>query len=134
MLQELELLNIFSKDNRGTNARFDNFAKGSIDTSEYYNKLTKSEMAAGPSSSENHLSCQICFENFEEDGDHIPRILPCLHTVCEKCVKGMIQENKIICPECREEHEAKKEEKSFQQNKYIVVQLSRKKKRKGRGA
>ena len=85
-------------------------------------------MAAAPSSLENHLSCQICFENFEEDGDHVPRILPCHHTVCESCVKGRIRGNKIICPECRKEHEANKQEKSFQQNKDIIVQMSRKKK------
>ena len=85
-------------------------------------------MAEAPSSLDNYLSCQICFENFEENGDHVPRILPCHHTVCESCIKGMIQGNKIICPECREEHEAKKQGKSFQQNKYILVQMSRKKK------
>ena len=85
-------------------------------------------MAAAPSSLDNYLSCQVCFEHFQEDGDHIPRILPCHHTACEKCVKEMIRGNKIICPECREEHEAKKQEKSFQHNKYIVVQMSRKKK------
>ena len=85
-------------------------------------------MAKAPSSLDNYLSCQICFENFEENGDHVPRILPCHHTVCESCIKGMIQGNKIICPECREEHQAKKQGKSFQQNKYILVQMSRKKK------
>ena len=74
-------------------------------------------MAAAPSSLDNYLSCQICFEHFEEDGDHVPRIVPCHHTLCEKCVKGMIRENKIICPECRKEHEVKNQEKSFQQNK-----------------
>ena len=86
-------------------------------------------MSAGPSSLDDYLSCQICFENFEEDGDHVPRILPCHHTLCESCIKGMIQLNKILCPECREEHAAKKQEKSFQQNKYILVQVSRKKKK-----
>ena len=30
------------------------------------------------------------------------------------------------CPECREKHEAKKEEKSFPQNKYILTQIKRK--------
>ena len=85
-------------------------------------------MAAGPSSLENHLSCQICFEHFEEDGDHVPGILPCHHTVCESCIKGIIRGNKMVCPECREEDEAKKQKKSFQQNKYIIVQMSRKKK------
>ena len=34
--------------------------------------------------------------------------------------------NKIECPECREKHEAKKEEKSFPQNKYILTRIKTK--------
>ena len=30
------------------------------------------------------LACQICLEDFEEAGDHLPRILPCSHSLCEK--------------------------------------------------
>ena len=82
-------------------------------------------MSATSSSLDKYLSCQVCYEDFKEDADHVPRILPCFHTLCEKCIKGMIIENKLKCPECREEHEAKKEEKSFQQNKYILVLISR---------
>ena len=88
----------------------------------------KFKMALGSSSLNNYLSCQICSENFEEHGYYIPRILPCHHTVCGSCIREMIRGNKIICPECRKEHEAKNQEKSFQQNKYILVQMSRKKK------
>ena len=83
-------------------------------------------MAGAPRSLELLLSCQVCFEDFEEDGDHIPRLLPCTHTLCHTCVGQLIQENKIECPECRQKHEAKKEEKSFPQNKYIVTQIKRK--------
>ena len=72
------------------------------------------------------LSCQICHEKFKEDGDHIPRLLPCTHTLCHTCIGQLIQGNKIECPECREKHEAKKEEKSFPQNKYILTQIKRK--------
>ena len=82
---------------------------------------------AMPSNQEQYLSCQICYEDFKEDDDHVPRILPCFHTLCGKCIKGMIKESKLTCPECREEHEAKTEEKSFQQNKYILAQISREK-------
>lgn len=70
------------------------------------------------------LSCQVCFEEFEENGEHVPRILPCSHTLCHKCVGQMIQQNKIECPECREKHETKKEiQKSFPQNKYTLINL-----------
>ena len=82
-------------------------------------------MAAGPSSLDNYLSCQICFEHFEVEGDHVPRILPCFHTLCEKCITGMIREGKLTCPECREEHQAGNREKSFQQNPYILAQIGK---------
>ena len=71
------------------------------------------------------LSCQVCFEEFEEDGAHVPRLQPCTHTLCHTCVGQLIQGNKIECPECRKKHEAKKEEKTFPQNKYILVQMKR---------
>ena len=88
---------------------------------------TPRAMAGAPRSLELHtISCQVCFEEFEENGDHILRLLPCTHTLCHTCVGQLIQENKIECPECREKHEAKNEEKSFPQNKYILTQVKRK--------
>ena len=72
------------------------------------------------------LSCQVCFEDFEEEGKHLPRLLPCTHTLCHTCIGRLLQGNKIECPECREKHEAKKEEKSFPQNKYLLTQIKRK--------
>ena len=83
-------------------------------------------MAEAPRSLELLLSCQVCFEDFEEEGKHIPRLLPCTHTLCHTCIGHLIQGNKIECPECRGKHEAKKEEKSFPQNKYILTQIKRK--------
>ena len=73
------------------------------------------------------LSCQVCLEEFEEEGNHTPKIFSCLHTVCESCIKKMIKENKLGCPECRTEHRAEKKEKSFPQNKYLLVQIRRRK-------
>ena len=33
---------------------------------------------------EHILACQICLEYFEETGDHVPRLLPCTDTLCER--------------------------------------------------
>ena len=87
---------------------------------------TTSAMAKKRDSMDFLLSCQVCFEEFEEDGNHIPRLLPCTHTVCETCIKQLIKNNKLECPECRETHEAKMGEKSFSQNPYLLVQIRRK--------
>ena len=78
------------------------------------------------SDTQNLMLCTICSEEFEDSGDHVPRLLPCTHTLCETCIKKLIQDNKLKCPECRAKHDARKEEKSFPQNKYLLMQIKRK--------
>ena len=83
-------------------------------------------MAKEPHSLELFLSCQVCFEEFTEDDDHVPRLLPCTHTLCHSCVGQLIKGQKIECPECRKKHEAADKEKSFPQNKNLLTQTKRK--------
>ena len=46
------------------------------------------------------LSCPVCLEVFTE-----PKILPCCHTFCLKCLEKIQQENgEVICPQCRKSH------------------------------
>ena len=71
------------------------------------------------------LSCQVCLEEYVEDGDHVPRLLPCTHTVCEFCIKKLISDKKLNCPECRTKHEAESDTKTFPQNKYLIAQIRR---------
>ena len=82
-------------------------------------------MAEAPRSLELLLQCQVCFEEFEENGDHVPRLLPCTHTLCHSCIGRMIRGTRIECPECRKKHEAK-DEKSFSQNKYVLTLIKSK--------
>ena len=53
------------------------------------------------------LKCSICLELFSD-----PRILPCLHTYCLKCLQGLVsdQKNDLSCPQCRAKHEIPKGE------------------------
>ena len=81
--------------------------------------------AAASDSREEILFCQVCYEEFEDNGVHVPRILPCGHSMCHNCVGRLIQRNKLECPDCRMKHEAKNKEKSFPRNKHILVQMSR---------
>ena len=83
-------------------------------------------MAEWQNSLESLLSCQVCFEDFEKDGNRVPRLLPCSHTLCECCIHQLIQKTRLECPECRTKHEAPREEKTFPQNKYLLVQLGSK--------
>ena len=51
------------------------------------------------------LKCSICLELFSD-----PRVLPCLHTYCLKCLQGLVSDQKsdLSCPQCRARHEIPK--------------------------
>ena len=70
--------------------------------------------------------CSSCSELYEEKGDHIPRILPCLNTVCEGCIRKLLKAGTSLkCPYCDSEtHEAPEGQKSFSENKYILAYLN----------
>ena len=51
-------------------------------------------------------NCSVCFELYAENGDHVPRILPCFHTFCEKCIQQLFRGRLLTCPECRITHSA----------------------------
>ncbi|XP_066988370.1 tripartite motif containing 13-like isoform X1 [Macrobrachium rosenbergii] len=46
------------------------------------------------------LECKICCNEFSED--HCPRILPCSHVFCSRCIDELISTQKKQCPTCRE--------------------------------
>ena len=58
-------------------------------------------MSERKDSPEDFQSCQVYFEDFEENGDHVPRILPCHHTLCHMCIGQMLRTDRLECPECR---------------------------------
>ena len=71
-------------------------------------------------------NCPVCFDEDTETGDYIPRILPCFHTLCEKCLGQVVQNDALDCPECRVRHTAPKGKTSFLQNKYVLAHLKKK--------
>ncbi len=77
-------------------------------------------------SDEGDLStCTICMEDYTISGAHVPRILPCHHTVCDKCLSTLlVASRRMVCPECRAEHPAPEQAKSFPQNKYILSHIA----------
>lgn len=44
------------------------------------------------------FDCDICCEQFDETGAHVPLVLPCGHTLCRQCV-GRLQTP--LCPTCK---------------------------------
>ena len=79
-----------------------------------------------PASLDGILSCPICFEDYGTEGDVVPRLLPCTHTLCENCMKELFLNNSLECPECRKRHTAESGLKGFPQNKYILSTIKRK--------
>ena len=83
-------------------------------------------MAMAASSLDQIFKCQICLEDYRNTGDRVPRILPCSHTFCEKCLLQWIQENddddenEVDCPECRNTHKVQNGVRTFPQNKFFL--------------
>ena len=48
------------------------------------------------------------------------------HTQCHRCIKQLIRNNKLQCPECKKKHKVTNGEKTFPQNKYILVNVGMK--------
>ena len=82
-------------------------------------------MAFRMDSLKDSLMCPVCFEEFGENGDHVPRLLPCSHTLCHRCTVQVLKDKRLQCPTCRVKHEARREEISFPQNKYILILVRR---------
>ena len=68
-------------------------------------------------------TCPVCYEAFNTM-ENIPRIMPCSHTACEKCMKELLREDHgLVCPECRKKHATTNGVVAFPQNKYIFKLL-----------
>lgn len=50
------------------------------------------------------LKCNICFNTYD-DSSLRPRSLSCGHTFCEGCLNSTLQNEFLICPQCRKSHE-----------------------------
>ena len=61
-----------------------------------YNELVEAQLATEPGSRP-ATECRICMESTDLT------LLPCLHAMCDKCVKHWVQTRKS-CPFCRQEY------------------------------
>ncbi|XP_071159582.1 uncharacterized protein [Mytilus edulis] len=50
---------------------------------------------------EKRLQCLHCKAKFDEE-NHLPRVLPCLHTFCSTCLEKLLKNNILTCPTCHD--------------------------------
>ena len=70
--------------------------------------------------------CPVCLEPFDKTR-LVPRLLPCSHSVCSKCITELLTGNGLIlvCPQCRKRHVAGIGQQSFPENKYVFKILEK---------
>ena len=66
--------------------------------------------------------CPVCFEEYDENGRHTPKLLPCNHTLCEQCLSEIIEDKKVLCPECKQTSDATQ---TFPENQCMLAKISR---------
>ena len=50
--------------------------------------------------------CSVCMESFEREGEICPKLLPCSHIICLRCLRQLAQGQggRVQCPQCRDDH------------------------------
>ncbi len=67
------------------------------------------------------MECTVCLEEFEEEGDRVPKLLPCSHTLCLGCLEQLERGSRVVCPECRAQHRAPPQgPQGFPTNRYCA--------------
>ena len=66
------------------------------------------------------VACPICFEIYTE-GNRCPKLLPCTHTVCVLCLRQLVGNGRVQCPECRLHHPVPSGGvQAFPTNRYVL--------------
>ena len=78
-----------------------------------------------PEITDRMTNCSVCFEPYEGKGDHVPRLLPCSHTFCERCISDLLEEDVFHCPDCKVPHPAENGAETFKLNKYVLSFMER---------
>ena len=67
------------------------------------------------------VECSVCFENFGREGERCPKLLPCSHTVCLRCLRQLARGRRLQCPECRQGHQIPRGGlENYPTNRYIL--------------
>ena len=73
--------------------------------------------------SEDITKCPDCSKLFQEKGERVPRLLPCTHTACTKCLEERLDGSNLVCPSCSFTHVVAQGICDIQENRYILKHL-----------
>ena len=68
-----------------------------------------------------NVTCTVCFREYGDNRGRVPRILPCGHMFCERCIHRSIRWNSARCPECETKHPAPHGAEGFQRNYQVLA-------------
>ena len=63
-------------------------------------------------------SCSVCLEMYTD-----PRVLPCLHVYCLRCIEGLVIDSNVTCPQCRAKHPVQHNQVNFPVDLLILSSL-----------
>ena len=72
-----------------------------------------------------NTNCTACFRANGDMRGRVPRMLPCYHTYCERCVWKHTRWNCVRCPECETKHPAQHGPEAFPVNLQILEYIGR---------
>ena len=68
--------------------------------------------------------CSVCMENYDTEGDRCPKLLPCSHTVCLRCLRQLTRGRRVQCPVCRKAHQTPHADvANYPTNRYLLDNL-----------
>ncbi len=68
--------------------------------------------------------CPVCLENYTEEGDTVPRILPCSHTLCSGCLTQLKHSSPGSSFTCPIDRKPFPKTEHFPENRYIIGSLT----------
>ena len=72
------------------------------------------------------MVCSVCSHDYEVEGEHVPYILSCFHTVCGACIRDKLKQGPSLkCPECDAEYYGRNGTENIRKNEYIISYIKK---------
>lgn len=94
-----------------------------------YRSFMEQKMANIEDLDDDFIICSVCSNEYDEI-ERFPKLLPCLHTLCTKCVESSVRGNLVRCGVCKEDNKLTREAQilpdSTMRNMMDLIKIQRK--------